>query len=377
MKKILFGVALCMGALTASSAVPYTVNAKVAGLPAGTKVAITELVHGTHPDIATAEVTPDGSFTFTGEVDGPRSVLMYVPDGIGSYPFMLGDGTPITVTGTANPQPSDDGRTAYNFELTTTGSPLTDQFYKLYQAKIEVGKQHDAFEAKYADKIQKRVEGVPASEISGYDEVAKAESEWFANMEKSLTQVWTDNKDTFWGPLMVYAFTSYTTPDQREYWESMSQEAKDSYYGKRLRSDLWPLESLGNVADAQLFGDGGKPITIGELAKGHKYLLVDFWASWCRPCRKEIPNIKNIYAANKDKGLQVVSISIDKEPEAWQKVSKIENLPWPSFLDDGTLAQRFHVQAVPLLLIFDEQGNLVSDGKRGEELAAQIAALLQ
>lgn len=376
MKLMTLAAAALLCAAT-SQAAPFTIKGNIKGLTPGDTLALADIVHHPVPDIATAVVGAEGEFTFTGDVDSPRGVRLYHPGGYGHMVLMVGDPDVVTLNGTATSSADSDGKTTYNFDqVQVIGSSLTDRFLTLYRPRAEADKAHGEFERKYAACIQARQQGVATKDIPGYEEMVQAEKDFFTNLETGCKKVWDENKDSFWGPLMVFAFLNYTTPEYRAYWESLSDEAKNSYYGKALKDDLWPLQALGNVGDAGLHDQGGNTITLADLAKGKKYVLVDFWASWCRPCRKEIPNIKNIYAENADKGLQVVSISIDKEPEAWKKVSAIENLPWPSFLDDGTLAQRFRISSVPTLLIMDPEGNIVSDGKRGEELAAQIRELL-
>ena len=115
-----------------------------------------------------------------------------------------------------------------------------------------------------------------------------------------------------------------------------------------------------------------------KLADGKKYVLLDFWASWCGPCRKEIPNVKKAYEQFKDKGFEVVSISIDKKEDEWRKAVKEENLVWPNFRSEE-VANLFKVKAVPTVYLLDSEGKIVASNNecRGEALAAKLAELLQ
>jgi thiol-disulfide isomerase/thioredoxin len=97
-----------------------------------------------------------------------------------------------------------------------------------------------------------------------------------------------------------------------------------------------------------------------EQYKG-KYLLVDFWASWCGPCRAAVPKVKELYAKYKDKGFDVVSISIDDNKKAWQKAMEEEGMPWQQWLspDKNKTMQRFLFAGIPTLYIVDREGKIV------------------
>lgn len=103
--------------------------------------------------------------------------------------------------------------------------------------------------------------------------------------------------------------------------------------------------------------------------------MIDFWASWCNPCRKEIPNLKKLYAAYSGKGFQIVSVSIDTDSAAWEKALKEEKLEWPNFLDTEGVATLYNVKFVPTMYLIDANGIILAENLRGEQLAAEIAEL--
>ncbi len=97
-----------------------------------------------------------------------------------------------------------------------------------------------------------------------------------------------------------------------------------------------------------------------EKYKG-KYLLVDFWASWCGPCRQAIPKVKELYAENKAKGFEVVSISIDTDKDAWRKAMKDEAMPWEQLLSDDKdkTMEQFQFSGIPTLYMVDTEGRIL------------------
>ena len=117
--------------------------------------------------------------------------------------------------------------------------------------------------------------------------------------------------------------------------------------------------------------------TVSLYAVKAKLKLVDFWASWCNPCRAEMPNVKKVYKKYHEKGLEIIGVSIDPKPQDWLKALQDENLPWPNIIDpEGKIAAYFLVQAIPHTILLDENNKILAKNLRGKELEKKIAALL-
>lgn len=125
----------------------------------------------------------------------------------------------------------------------------------------------------------------------------------------------------------------------------------------------------------------GKEVKLSDFISQNKYTLIDFWASWCGPCRAEMPNLVAAYNAFKAKGFGIVGVSLDNNAEAWKKAIKDLNITWAQMSDlkgwscEG--AKLYGVRAIPATVLVDQEGTIVARNLRGEELAAKLGELLK
>jgi len=111
-----------------------------------------------------------------------------------------------------------------------------------------------------------------------------------------------------------------------------------------------------------------------------KYVLVDFWASWCSPCREENPNLVKLYKKYKSKGFEIFQVSLDKTKESWVKAIKDDGLTWLHVSDlkywDSPIAKVYNVESIPSSFLLDKDGTIMSKNLRGEALEQRLASLL-
>ena len=111
-----------------------------------------------------------------------------------------------------------------------------------------------------------------------------------------------------------------------------------------------------------------------------KYVLVDFWASWCRPCRAENPNVVRVYNQYKDKGFEILGVSLDKSKDAWLKAIEQDKLTWKHVSDlkfwQSEAAQLYGVSSIPYTILLDPEGTIIAQNLRGASLERKLAELL-
>jgi thiol-disulfide isomerase/thioredoxin len=123
----------------------------------------------------------------------------------------------------------------------------------------------------------------------------------------------------------------------------------------------------------------GNPIELSQYAGKGKYVLLDFWASWCPDCRKEMPALVELYAAYKDKNFEIVGYSLDKKEDAWKKGIEDLNITWPQMSDcdywNSQGVKSYAVQFIPLTILLDPEGKIIERGLSVSELLSKIEEL--
>lgn len=137
--------------------------------------------------------------------------------------------------------------------------------------------------------------------------------------------------------------------------------------------------SVGSEApNIELDNPDGKKISLQSL-RG-KVVLIDFWASWCRPCRMENPNVVRLYKEYNSKGFEVFGVSLDKSKEDWVKAIKDDGLTWTHVSDLGfwqsSVVKLYNITGIPQTFLIDKEGKIIGKGLRGEELEAKLKEVL-
>jgi thiol-disulfide isomerase/thioredoxin len=336
----------------------FTLSGTLQGVPDETKVTL--IPAATHQnETPLAEILlQSGHFEITGQLSEPRLFYLHVSKGnsLVGETIMLEAGH-VTVNGEVI---TDDGPRWRWKSVSVEGSKM----YQLYKEKM-------AFRNRL-DEAHAALQAMDASER------ADAERAFFRRAGEEIPAAIAANGDSFWGPLLALVNYNYFDDKAITLYEAFSPEAKESYYGQILHRELFPERLVEKPLPAFSLPDRhDKAHADGTLREGKRLVVIDFWASWCAPCRREIPRLKELYAAFAPRGLEIISISIDKNAADWTKALDEEQMPWPNLLDAANLfGEQFNGKTIPALFLVDANGVVLHDNLRGESLQAKIAELL-
>ncbi|MBK3519037.1 TlpA disulfide reductase family protein [Carboxylicivirga marina] len=365
MKKVLlaiFGVAL----LVACQPKSYEVTGSLEGATSE-RVILKKIRKGQPVDIDTTEMV-DGVFKFTGSLDAPELYFAMV-DGKQQPAVFFVSNDKITLTGNVDKLS----------EVEVSGSELTD---------ILTGFNEGVPGQDRSKELQQEYQMAYMSQDKDKQKLIEEEMQSIMEDQRAYFKNFVDqNIGNECGLFLAMNMAqSQELEELRELIAKFEPTMSEHPYFKEMKEFLGPLEEFeksqaataeGAVApDFTLKSVDGQDVALNSF-KG-KYVLIDFWASWCQPCRQENPNVVKAYEAFNAKGFEVVSVSVDQDQAAWKKAIEEDGLTWTQLIADEAsgVANAYGIQSIPSTFLLDKDGKIVAKNLRGAALEEKLAELL-
>jgi peroxiredoxin len=380
MKKLVFAVlVLASFAANAQEAQDFTVNGTLQNIA----LPVNKVFYSYRADGVTVRdsVAPtDGKYSFSGKIAEPLMVTIFV-----RYKNDA-QGKPIKMF-----QPRD-----YASVFVAPGAVQVSSVDSFSNVKVKGSKAHDAYLSltektkPVNDKMQAASKAYSAAYQAKDSATMKTLDATFDALDLEMKEVYkgylaTNNNS----PIAMYALGQMAgwdiNPEVVEpIYKALSEPARATPSGKAFAEKIVTAKKTAVGAMAMDFTQNDTldvPVSLSSF-KG-KYVLIDFWASWCGPCRQENPNVVKAFQTYNAKGFTVLGVSLDQPgaKDKWIKAIHDDNLTWTQVSDlkywDNQVAKQYGIQAIPQNFLVDPAGKIIAKNIRGEELSSKLATIFK
>lgn len=167
-------------------------------------------------------------------------------------------------------------------------------------------------------------------------------------------------------PWIIRKFSREKIEDKELAFGKLPEDIKNSFYGKRLKSDFISARLMlipgSTIPDFKINMQDGKPLSVKEIVAKAKLTLIDFWGSWCKPCRDEVPRMKKVYNTFHDAGFNILGVACGDTEKNWRKAIKDDNSNWMHGIDDKENAGDliFKLKSFPAMILVDRKGKIIA-----------------
>ena len=319
----------------------------------------------------------------------PRLIVVGLKGYQGTYELLASPNEEITISGRIRKEDMKESPEVFFSRLHVKGAKHQDKYQNiLKQYQFFTDSLDNKVFNEYKD-VNRLIENAKKSKneqviadmyqtIHGQSYIDRVMGTYMERQEYMFSLV-KKQSNNFMGPLLLLRFVGRLNKEHRPYYDMLSDEAKQSYYGREVKDEVYPPTLIGDIAPSvKLKTVDGKDKVLSSTKSNAKFTLLDFWASWCGPCRREIPNLKRIYEKYHEKGLDIIGISADHDVDEWKEAMTEEDLPWENYIDQSRQAtSEYKVQYIPSIFIIDGEGKIIAEKLRGKELSDLLEKLFE
>ncbi len=371
MKKTILIIATALIALSCNQLKDneFVINGEAPGIENGKKVFV-EIQTETGSLVKDTAIVTDGKFELKGITEGiDLGFIRFEKEQI-NLPIILEEGK-INISIVKDSL----------HKSTLGGTNNNDKFQKFNDGSKAISSKIVKFEKENAATMQK---AQMSKDTVTINKLMKEYSKFQDEMNVYSKKFITENPDAYVSVLLLENFLmrQYLTVDEvKGYFEKLDKSLLETKSAKNIKKALGitPKVSMNKPApNFEAPSPEGKTISLKESLG--KVTIIDFWASWCGPCRAENPNVVAMYNELHSKGLNIIGVSLDKDAAKWKEAIAKDGLTWNHVSNlkfwDEPIAQQYNVQSIPATFILDAKGNIVAKDLRGEALKAKIKELL-
>ncbi|MCC3158988.1 AhpC/TSA family protein [Hymenobacter sp. 15J16-1T3B] len=355
---------------TAAAQAGYEISGQLRNATAGTKVSLAELTDNQFVARTSATTDAQGRFTLNGTASEPALYQLKLEGQKQEVWLVLDNKTKLQLSGDAQKLAAD---------YTVKGSKDSELMQQLTRQMQRSSGQLQSIMERYQANAQ----------AGRQDSMQRLEAKFMATQAgntAALKSLIRKNPTSVVSAFALGTPQIFNADENFGFADSVATQLKkaqpDSRYTKALVQTLEPLRktAIGTVApDIQLTNPAGKVVPLSSL-RG-QYVLLDFWASWCGPCRQENPNVVKTYEQYKGKKFTIYGVSLDQDKGKWEKAIQADGLTWTHVSDlkgwQSAAGQAYGVQSIPMNFLLDPQGRIIAKNLRGEALSAKLASVLK
>ena len=326
-----------------------------------------------------------GKFVFEGEVpDAGWATVVVEPEGKEGVRMMLAlENSRIEMRGDWNNLGMDENEELAVLGMQIIGSKNQD-VYEQVEGQYKAVKELPEF-TKFAEILEKVLETPEILEdTTFYWEYKKGYDVWIARVKKEQLKIMAANPSVEMVAYEVgYMKDNMTLEQLEQVFGQFDVKVQQSKWGKAIRESIELRQRIEPGRLAPEFTLARRDSSLVSLADYRgKVVVLDFWASWCRPCRASFPWVREFYEEYREKGVEIIGVSIDENKASWEKALDEERLPWPQVIDEiekgrSRVGGLYHVLAVPMFVVVDKEGKIVVRAHmEKKELSAVVEKVL-